>query len=143
LLFPEIDLVNAHRGIRSSDAARRADALEFLENTLNPHLRALLLPLVDGEITTAERIHLGNLFLNTKLVSREAAVAALVHSEDPWLKSCGAYVIRRLGMKALEPELRRLAEDKDPLMKLDDSRISNPEIRNLKLDHPDGEARPI
>jgi AAA family ATP:ADP antiporter len=116
LLFPEIDLVSAHRGIRSSDNAAHANALEFLENTLSPHLRALLLPLVDGEITTSERIRLGNNFLNTRLVNREAAVSAMVHSEDPWLKSCGAFVIRRAGMKSLAPELERLVKDRDPLL---------------------------
>ena len=87
-----------------------------MENTLSPNLRALLLPLIDGEVSAAERIRLGNAFLHTTLVSREAAVAALVHSEDPWLKSCAVYAIGRLGMKSFEPELQRLSQDKDPLL---------------------------
>jgi AAA family ATP:ADP antiporter len=115
LLFPEIDLTNAHRGIQSSDRATHANALEFLENTLSPPLRSLLLPLIDGEVGAPERIRLGNALL-PRIVSRDAAVLVLLHSEDPWLKSCAVYSISRLGLKSFELELERLARDKDPLL---------------------------
>ena len=116
LLFPSIDLQNAYRGIQSRDHGAHANALEFLENTLSPTVRTLLLPLIDGEVSVAERIRRGDQFLHTSLVSYEEAVAALVHSEDPWLKSCGAYAIGKLGLKSFDSELERLEQDKDPLL---------------------------
>jgi hypothetical protein len=116
LLFPSIDLQNAYRGIQSRDHATHANALEFLENTLNPGLRTLLLPLIDSEVGVGERIRFADAFLNTTVASHEAAVAALVHSEDPWLKSCGVYAIGKLHLNTFDAELQRLASDRDPLL---------------------------
>ncbi len=50
------------------------------------------------------------------VTSHEAAIAALVHSEDPWLKSCGLYAIGKLGLKTFDAELERLTYDRDPLL---------------------------
>jgi len=117
LLFPRIDFESAYRGIQSRDPATHANALEFLENSLGPPLRGLLLPLIDSEVPAAERIRLADKFLNTRVESREAAVAALIHSEDPWLKSCAVYAAGKLGLKTFAPELERLTRDSDPLLK--------------------------
>jgi hypothetical protein len=116
LLFPSIDFQNAYRGIQSRDQAAHANALEFLENTVNPGLRTLLLPIIDSEVSVGERIRFADTFLNTTVSSHEAAVAALIHSEEPWLKSCGVYAVGKLQLKTFDTELERLANDRDPLL---------------------------
>ena len=116
LLFPTIDLENAYRSIQSSDHVAHANALEFLENTLSPTLRRLLLPLIDAEVSVAERIRLADKFLNTRLESDEQAVAALVHSEDPWQKSCAVYAIGKLGLQSFAEDIERLMRDPDPFL---------------------------
>jgi len=116
LLFPSIDFQNAYRGIQSRDQATHANALEFLENTVNPGLRTLLLPIIDSEVSVGERIRFADAFLNTTVTSHEDAVAALIHSEDPWLKSCGVYAVAKLHLKTFDSELERLARDRDPLL---------------------------
>lgn len=63
LLFPTLDLQNAYRGIQSSDPVLHANALEFLDNTLNPQLRTHLVPLIDTEVSLQERVRLANRFL--------------------------------------------------------------------------------
>jgi len=63
LMFPSIDLQNAYAGIQSSDPVTHANALEFLDNTLNPQLRARLVPLIDSEVSLEERIRLADRFL--------------------------------------------------------------------------------
>jgi hypothetical protein len=63
LLFPSLDLQNAYMGIQSSDPVRHANALEFLDNTLHPSLRARLVPLIDSEVGIEERIRLADRFL--------------------------------------------------------------------------------
>jgi AAA family ATP:ADP antiporter len=117
LLFPTVDFENAYRGIRSSDPVAHANALEFLDNTLSPTLRSLVLPVIDSEISAAERIRLADSFLNTQLTTREEAVAALVHTEDPWLKSCAAYAIRKLGLTAFQRDVDRWVADPDPFLR--------------------------
>jgi AAA family ATP:ADP antiporter len=63
LMFPTLDLQNAYLGIRSADPILHANALEFLDNTLNPTLRARLVPLIDSEVSLEERIKLADRFL--------------------------------------------------------------------------------
>ena len=46
--------------------------------------------------------------------SEQDAVAALVASADPWLRSCGAYAIGALGLHRLAGELDRLDTGGDP-----------------------------
>ena len=116
LLFPSIDLENAYLGIQSRDQVKHANALEFLENTLSPTLRTLLVPLLDSEVSVSERIHAADSFLNTKLTTDEDAIAALIHSEDPWLKSCGLYAIEKMGLKSFSKDLARLTAEADPLL---------------------------
>jgi ATP:ADP antiporter, AAA family len=63
LLFPSLDLQTAYHGIQSGDPVTHANALEFLDNTLNPHLRSRLVPLIDSEVTFQERVRLADRFL--------------------------------------------------------------------------------
>ena len=63
LLYPAVDLEAAFYGVQSRDAATHANALEFLDNTLPPKIRTLLVPLVDVEVTAAERGALADRFL--------------------------------------------------------------------------------
>jgi len=63
LLFPSLDLQNAYMGIQSPDPVTHANALEFLDSTLNPQLRQRLVPLIDTEVSLEERIHLADRFL--------------------------------------------------------------------------------
>jgi len=63
LMYPSLDLQNAYAGVQSSDPVIHANALEFLDNTLNPQLRARLVPLIDSEVGLDERIRLADAFL--------------------------------------------------------------------------------
>jgi len=70
LLSPKLDLKEAYAGAHSSDAVVHANALEFLDNILSPELRALIVPLLDSEVTIAERIKLADRFLGFSDASR-------------------------------------------------------------------------
>ena len=77
----------------------------------------MLAPLLDSKVTVAERAQMAERLVRAKIENKEQAVAALVGSEDPWLKSCGAYAIGILGIKSLEGELNRCLNDSDPLLR--------------------------
>jgi hypothetical protein len=55
--------------------------------------------------------------VHAKVENREQAVAELVASDDPWLKSCGAYAIGALEMISLQTELDKCLEHPDPLLR--------------------------
>ena len=46
-----------------------ANALEFLDNILSPELRTLIVPLIDSEVTIAERVKLADRFLGFSAAS--------------------------------------------------------------------------
>ena len=91
--------------------------LEFLDNVLKSQLRAMLVPLLDGRISVAQRAVVADRFVHIKIESQEQAVEALMASDDSWLRSCGAYAIGNLGLKSLEGELNRCLSDPDPLLR--------------------------
>jgi AAA family ATP:ADP antiporter len=117
LLYPQVDLYAVYLGLQSKDKTVYDNALEFLENILKSSLRATLVPLLDGRVTPKERARLANKLVHTKLESREQAVNELVSSDDPWLKSCGAYAIGSFRMKSMAGELERCLSHADPLLR--------------------------
>jgi AAA family ATP:ADP antiporter len=117
LLHPAYDLHSAFVGLQSENRAVHDNALEFLDNVLAPQLRALIVPLLDSEVSTAQRVALADRVLGTRVESREAAVTMLASSPDPWLQSCAAYAIGALRLTSLSGELDRFATSDDPLLR--------------------------
>jgi AAA family ATP:ADP antiporter len=117
LLHPRLDLHSAYIGLQSTSVAVHDNALEFLDNVLKTQLRDMLVPLLDSKVTVAERAQIAQRLVRSKIESQEQAVAELVASDDPWLKSCGAYAIGALGMKSLEDRLDRCLNESDPLLR--------------------------
>ena len=117
LLHPRLDLHSVYLGLQSTNASVHDNALEFLDNVLKSQLREMLVPLLDSKITVAERARIAHRLVRVKIESQEQAVAELVSSEDPWLKSCGAYAIGTLGLKSLEGQLDRCLNEADPLLR--------------------------
>jgi AAA family ATP:ADP antiporter len=117
LLYPRFDLHSAYFGVQSSNPVVHDNALEFLDNVLQPQLRNVLVPLLDSSVSASDRARRADRIVGAKVASREEAVAALVMSSDPWLKSCGAYAVGTLGLRSLEPELDRCLEHPDPLLR--------------------------
>jgi hypothetical protein len=117
LLYPHLDLHSVYFGLQSKNATVYDNALEFLENVLKSPLRAILVPLLDGKVSPQQRAAIAERFVRAKVGNREQAVAELVASDDPWLKSCGAYAIGTFAIKSLEVELGKCLEHPDPLLR--------------------------
>jgi len=117
LLLPHVGLHDAYIGLRSKDELVRANSLELLDNILEPELRQLLVPLLDAQVTTAERIQLANRLVGAPLDSAEQAVATLLSSEDPWLRSSAIYAVGALQLRDLQDELMRFERDPDPVLR--------------------------
>jgi ATP:ADP antiporter, AAA family len=117
LLLPEDGLHDAYIGVRSSNPIVRANALEFLDNVLKPELRQVLVPLLDSQVTTAERIELANRFVGAPLETTEQAISTLLASEDNWLRSCAVYAVGALRLSSLGEELHRFDDTDDPVLR--------------------------
>ena len=117
LLYPHLDLHSVYFGLQSANVTVYDNALEFLENVLKTQLRGMLVPLLDGKVSHKERAGIADRLVRAKVENSEQAVAELVASDDPWLKSCGAYAVGSLGIKSLELELNRCLQHPDPLLR--------------------------
>ena len=117
LLFPRLALHSAYVGMRSTDPMVHDNALEFLDNILKPQIRNLLVPLLDGQVSDRQRAELADKVVGIKVESQEDAVAQLIGSPDPWLRSCGAFAVGQLGLKGLEGRLDECLNDPDPLLR--------------------------
>jgi ATP:ADP antiporter, AAA family len=117
VLYPDYDLHSAYFGLQSTNPVVHGNALEFLDNILKPQMRTLLVPLLDSEVSVEDRVTLANRLLGTAVASHEEAIATLMLSDNPWLRSCAAYAIGSLGLKKLEPELDKWQHAADPLLR--------------------------
>lgn len=117
LLYPHLELQSVYFALQSIDPSVYDNALELLESALKVQLRAVLVPLLDGKVSPKERAAIGERLVRTRVENREQAVAELIGSSDPWLKSCGAYAIGTFVMRSLEGELGRCLEHPDPLLR--------------------------
>ena len=130
LLHPRLDLHSAYVGLQSTSVSVHDNALEFLDNVLKSQLRDMLVPLLDSKVTVAERAQIAQRLVRAKIETQEQAVAELVASDDPWLKSCGAYAIGTLGIRSLEDQLDRCLNESDPLLR------ETARAAKLRLDAP-------
>jgi AAA family ATP:ADP antiporter len=117
LIFEGTGVYDAYVGLRSANAAVRANALEFLDNVLKPELRRVLVPLLDSQISMEERMTMANRLVGAPLETTEQAVSTLLASEDPWLRSCGVYAVGVLHLHKLEPELHKFGTAADPALR--------------------------
>jgi AAA family ATP:ADP antiporter len=117
LLYPDAALHDAYIGVRSSSAAVRANALEFLENILPVELRQVLLPLIDRQVSDQERKDLADRLVGAPLETTEQAVATLLASGDPWLSSSGVHAVVALQLHGLEPAVRKLEQTGDTTLR--------------------------
>ena len=99
MLHPDADLESAFVGLQSGIKSEHDKALEFIENVLKPDVRHLLIPLVDGDIALTEKVELANRILGSRVESKDDALRVLMHTHDPWMKSCAAHLIGILGLK--------------------------------------------
>ena len=140
LLHPHAGLHDAYVGVRSPNAVVRANALEFLENVLRPELRQVVVPLLDAQVTVQERIELANRMVGAPLDSPHQAVATLIASEDPWLRSCAIQAIGTLQLRELAPELERHEGSADALVReavaSARARLDGEERQGVEQPHP-------
>jgi ATP:ADP antiporter, AAA family len=117
ILHPEHDLHSAFVGIQSEDANVHDNALEFLDNILAPHVRALVVPLFDRGISAEERARTADRVVGVAIGTRDEAIAVMAQSQDPWLQSCAAYAIGELRLARFANVVDEWALTGDPMLR--------------------------
>lgn len=117
LLYPHQGLHDAYFGLRAANPSLRADALELLEEVLPSNLDQLLVPLLDSQLSLSDRVMRANRLVGSEVQTIDEAVGVLLASEDSWLRSCAAFAVGALRLETLAPELEKLADASDPLLR--------------------------
>jgi hypothetical protein len=117
ILYPEHDLHSAFVGIQSDDPGVHDNALEFLDNILAPHVRALVVPLFDRAISPEARARTADRLVGVAVGTRDEAIAVMTRSRDPWLQSCAAYAIGELRLARFAEVIDRWTAHHDPLLR--------------------------
>jgi hypothetical protein len=117
ILYQEHDLHSAFVGIQSDEPDVHDNALEFLDNILAPHVRALVVPLFDRAISPETRARVADRLVGVSVGTRDEAIAVMTQSRDPWLQSCAAYAIGELRLASFAEVIDRWTTDADPLLR--------------------------
>ena len=94
LLFPEAELQDAYVGLRSANPIIRANALEFLDNVLEPQLRQLVVPLLDPQTSLGERVAIADRLIGAPVTTPVGGITALM--ADPRLREVAGEALRRI-----------------------------------------------
>jgi AAA family ATP:ADP antiporter len=117
LLYPATDFRSAHYGLRSGDVTARDHALEFLELALDGELRKSLVSMLDSTVSLDAR--LAPILKRTGVAGPTSGelAAALVESDDPWLKACGMSAVGALGLTALAGRVEECLDAEDGMLR--------------------------
>jgi AAA family ATP:ADP antiporter len=90
LVYPPREIALGYRALSEASRRTRAQALEYLEATLLPEDRRLVMPLIEEP----ERRHLlAEAMYGIRPFTRATSLEALVRGSDPWLQACALYAI--------------------------------------------------
>lgn len=92
LKYPPDDIYNAYRGITTSKSEHHINAVEFLDNLLDPTLRQYIVPIVESHSIDALIRSLADLY-GPAIPSGVEYLSLLLEGSDTWLKVCALFVI--------------------------------------------------
>jgi AAA family ATP:ADP antiporter len=104
LLYPPRPMFSAYLATLSDSPRVRANAVEYIERALSPALRELVLPLLPGA-RRAERLELAEKRYGFGPMTARESLAALVESDDLWLRSCALFVVGSRRERDLSPQV--------------------------------------
>ncbi len=112
LRYPQRDIYFAYAALKGTQPAKRASAIEFLDNILRKDVKTVILPLLEEE--SQERL-LGRAvrLFHVRIPDRAGALSALVEQPDPWLRACALHAAGAARIAALEPFCRAALGDAD------------------------------
>ncbi len=112
LSYKAEDMMSAYRGIRSLSGDLRANAVEFLDNVLDPGLKRQLLPIVEApSIETLIRS-----YDNGNVPAERESLQYLLEGDDNWLKVCALYLVAELQERYFSEFVVKWQESSDPIV---------------------------
>jgi AAA family ATP:ADP antiporter len=115
LRYPSKDMYNSYLGIKSKKAGLQANAIEFLDNILDAHLKRIIIPLVEESSYDVLINKMKNQF-DFHVRSLDESFDYLLKSSDNWLKICTIHLIAELKVKKFKDTIIHLIDNKDSMV---------------------------
>jgi len=116
LIYSAEDIRRASTALQAEDPAKRAHAIEFLDNLLTGSIKRHVFPLFDD----APGARLFRKFLGLmglKTFDRENALRELLEQEDDWLRAAAVWEIGLRGLKDFRKRVEELIESNNPVLR--------------------------
>jgi len=115
LKYPPDDIYNAFVSIRSDQADIRVNAVEFLDNLLDPDLKKVIIPLVETRLVNT-LIDEAIAQFDIKIPSEFDCLVELLSGNDDWLKACTLNLIGYIKDDRYLPYIGTLINSPDPMV---------------------------
>jgi AAA family ATP:ADP antiporter len=106
------DMFNAYRASTSSKAELRANAIEFMDNVLQPHLKRNILPILDSGLE--ELPFTVPKEFSTSALSETESIHSIMESNDKWLVVCALYLMAESKNRELASYAEKFKDYPDP-----------------------------
>jgi AAA family ATP:ADP antiporter len=108
------DMYNAYRAVISNRSRTKANAIEFLDNLLEPKLKKMIIPIIEESQPDPEFIN--NTALPHPPGSSREALKVILQGDDSWLKACTLYLMWRAEIHHPMSLIKKLSVDSDPMV---------------------------
>jgi hypothetical protein len=116
LLYEPDDLYRAYYGVTHANHTVRANALELLDNLLEPDDKRLVFPIIDDEASHEQRLHRAE-ELGITGFTQARALAEILRGDDPLLVLCAIDAVQTQRINALDSEIARATRHLDPMVR--------------------------
>lgn len=110
------DIYNAYAGLISRKADLRANAIEFLDNILDPGLKRLIIPIVEYDVPQ-HLIEKSRVLYGSEDLLQQDSLMFLLECEDKWLTSCALYLIAIADYGQYRPHIEAMQDCFDPIVR--------------------------
>ena len=116
LIFPQKDMYFAYLGLLSNKQDLRANAVEFLDNVLDPRLKRQIIPLIEHSSTDA-LVTYAQENLKTTVPNDEGCLDMLLTHRDQWLRCCALFLIAHRKLLGYRTRVDELTRSNHPLVR--------------------------
>jgi HEAT repeat protein len=116
LIYEPDDLYRAYYGLTNRNHSVRSNALELLDNLLEPADKRALFPIIDDEAAYEYRLHRAE-EVGLRGFTRAEALAEVLRGDDPLLVLCAMDAVQTQQLSTLDHEIARATRHIDPMVR--------------------------
>ncbi|MCH8287600.1 MAG: hypothetical protein IID12_00650 [Candidatus Marinimicrobia bacterium] len=116
LLYLSSDMYNAYLGIASRNKNIKADAIEFLDNSLSRKLKSTIIPIIETD-TPDSLAEKAMILFEISFENEEQCIYELMEDDSNWLKACSIYLANALNGGKYTEKFESFVNDPDAIVR--------------------------